>query len=229
MQRVLQGTSDGFVVRIGDLFAGAVSITVTPSTATLGAGQTQQFTASVTGLANTAVTWSLNPNVGTISPTGLYTAPANITGQQIVTLTATSAADSTRAANASITLTPSVSITISPTTASLGGGDTQQFFALVVNTPNPAVTWSINPQAGTISSTGLYTAPATITSTFNVTVTATSVADPTKSASAVLTLVSPVAEGPVISLEGAAHAASGAPLATRGAWGRPQLPGSFGL
>jgi hypothetical protein len=48
-------------------------VTVQPVTATLAPGGTQQFTATVTGAANTAVTWSASG--GTISAAGLYTAP----------------------------------------------------------------------------------------------------------------------------------------------------------
>src|SRR6202007_2307218 len=62
-----------------------------------------------------------------------------------------------------------------------------QFTALVSNTSNVAVTWSASP--GTISSAGLYQAPTVSVSTA-ATVTATSVADPTKSAIATVTITS---------------------------------------
>jgi hypothetical protein len=45
-----------------------VTVSVTPATATLYGGQTQQFTASVTNTSNTAVTWKITPaGTGTIS------------------------------------------------------------------------------------------------------------------------------------------------------------------
>ena len=50
-----------------------------------------------------------------------------------------------------------VSISASPSTATLASGGTQQFIALVSNATNSAVTWSAT--AGTISSSGLFTAP----------------------------------------------------------------------
>jgi hypothetical protein len=84
-----------------------ISVGVTPATATLSASQTQQFTATVSGTTNPAVGWSINPNVGTVSPTGLYTAPSTITAIQNVTVTATSAADPTQSASATVTLQPS--------------------------------------------------------------------------------------------------------------------------
>jgi RHS repeat-associated protein len=84
-----------------------VSITVSPTTATLSANQTEQFTATVSNTGNTAVAWAISPvSVGTISASGLYTAPASISGQQTVTVTATSQADTTKAASATVSLTP---------------------------------------------------------------------------------------------------------------------------
>jgi hypothetical protein len=87
-----------------------------------------------------------------------------------------------------------VSVTISPTSATVATGGTQQLTATVQNTSNTAVTWQVNgvtggnATVGTISSSGLYTAPATVPSPATVTVTAVSQADPTKSASAQVTI-----------------------------------------
>ena len=82
---------------------------MSPGTASLGQGKTQQFTATVSGTSNTGVTWSRNPAVGTISTSGLYTAPSSITSQQTVQVTATSVADPTKSASAIVTLNPPVS------------------------------------------------------------------------------------------------------------------------
>ena len=85
----------------------AVSVSVSPSSATLYSSQTQQFTGTVSNSANTAVNWTISPTgTGTISTTGLYTAPSSITSQQTVTVTATSQADTSKSASATITLTP---------------------------------------------------------------------------------------------------------------------------
>ncbi len=78
-----------------------------------------------------------------------------------------------------------ISISVSPTTATVASGGTQQFSAQVTNTSNTAVTWSAT--SGTVSTAGLFTAP-TVTATKTVTVTATSVADTSKSASATVTV-----------------------------------------
>ena len=169
---------------------GSVAVAVTPATAALYPSQTQQFTAMVNNAGTTAVTWSINPNVGTISASGLYTAPASISTQQQVTVTATSQADTTKSATATVTLNPPpVAVSVSPTSATLQMGQTRQFTATVTGTSNTAVTWSISPSVGSISSSGLYTPPSPIPSQQTVTVKATSQADNTKSASASITLV----------------------------------------
>ena len=160
-------------------------VAITPSNVQLYAGQTQQFQ------ANTGVSWSV-VGAGTISSTGLYTAPATIANQQTVTITATSQADTTETASATITLEPPVAVSVTPTTALLQAGQTQQFASSVTNSSNTGVSWSINSGGtGTISAAGLYTAPASITTQQTVTVTATSQADTTKSASATIYLLPP--------------------------------------
>jgi len=78
-----------------------------------------------------------------------------------------------------------VMVTLTPATASVPSAESAQFTALVSNTSNVAVTWSASP--GTISSAGLYQAP-TVNVNTAATVTATSVADPTKSAIATVTI-----------------------------------------
>src|SRR5215469_12734041 len=76
-----------------------------------------------------------------------------------------------------------VSIEISPTSVTITSATSHQFLALVSNASTPAVTWKTS--GGTITSAGLFTAPTVHTSTtFHLT--ATSVADPTKSATAVV-------------------------------------------
>ena len=169
-----------------------IAISVSPPSTTLGAGQSQQFGALVTGTSNTAVNWSITPNVGSITAGGLYTAPAAISGQQIVTVTATSVVDPTKTAIATVTLSPTIGVSVNPPGVALTVGQTQQFGATVTGTSNPAVNWSITPNVGNITAGGLYTAPAIITGQQLVTVTATSVSDATKTASATVTLTSTV-------------------------------------
>lgn len=81
---------------------------------------------------------------------------------------------------------PSAGVTLSPPGASLWTGGTQAFTATVTGNANPAVTWNVvEAGGGTISAAGLYTAPASAGS-FHVK--ATSVADPSLSAQASLTV-----------------------------------------
>lgn len=70
-----------------------------------------------------------------------------------------------------------VIIKVSPDIVTLTSSGTEQFTALIRNTPNVAVSWSAS--AGTISSNGLYRGPK-VTQDTVVTITATSVADRTK-------------------------------------------------
>ena len=180
----------------------SISVSVSPSNSSVGVGGKEQFTATVTGTSNTAVTWSLSGTgctstlCGTISSSGLYTAPTASPNPPFVTVTATSAADPSKSGTASVQITQKVGITISPTTATVVEGATKQFTATVTGTSSTGVTWSVSGTGcsgsgcGTISSSGLYTAPNTAPT--SVTVTATSIADFTATASAAVTVVPPV-------------------------------------
>ena len=53
----------------------AFSVSVTPTSATVQTGGTRQFTASVTGSTNTAVGWKVSAGAGSVSTSGLFTAP----------------------------------------------------------------------------------------------------------------------------------------------------------
>jgi serine protease len=192
-------TVSGFA---GVTITAPVAVVVSPSTATVLAGTgTQSFAATVTNTSNTALTWEVNgiaggnSTVGTISSAGLYTAPAKIPSPATVTVTAVSAADPTRSGTAQVTIAH-VAVAVLPGSASVATGATQSFVASVSNTTNTGVTWQVNAIAGgnstfgMISSSGVYTAPATVPSPAMVTVTAVSVADPNQSGSATVTVTS---------------------------------------
>jgi Protein of unknown function (DUF1800) len=242
---------------------GAGSITVTPANESTATGNTRQYSAAVTGLTDSSVTWFVN-NIqggnatwGTISNTGLFTAPMSVPNPSTVTITAVSIMDPTVKGSATANIkTPGPVLTqiapttvsygqftltcngsgflpgatvwvdavqystssntptkltaivgiysagqhlvrvvnpgsmfsmpltltatgasqgsgapvISPASASVVQGMTQQFQVLVNNTPATA-TWSAT--AGTVTQTGLYTAPAQIPNPATVTVSAT--------------------------------------------------------
>jgi Galactose oxidase, central domain len=162
-----------------------VTVTVSPNPITVSEGATQQFTTMVTA-TNSAVTWTVEEGAagGSITSAGVYTAPQVAGTFHVI---ATSVADTTKSGSATITVPP-VAISISPTSDTLGPNGLRTFGATVTGTTNTGVTWSIIEGAagGTIDASGDYVAP-TVQGTFHVV--ATSVADPTKSATATVTVV----------------------------------------
>lgn len=167
-----------------------VSVAIRPPTATVPLDGRQQFTADVSGTANTAVTWSVQEGAagGSVDETGLYNAP-DVAG--VYHVVATSVADPTKSAVATVTVP--IEISIEPPSAALTFGSRQQFTATVQGTSNTGVFWSVsgpptlNP--GTVDSTGLYTAPGNDSGTFVVR--ATSQADPSRFAEATVTVGPP--------------------------------------
>jgi hypothetical protein len=98
-----------------------VSVSIVPTSASVQAGQTQQFIASVTGTVNTSVIWSVNgkqggdPSVGTILPDGLYTASDTVRANASVTVTAKSSYDSNTFASATVLIAASTMPPPNPT------------------------------------------------------------------------------------------------------------------
>jgi hypothetical protein len=176
-----------------------IAISVAPTAASVAVGNTQQFTATVTGTSNTAATWSVAGGAanGAISTTGLYTAPATVPNPPQVTVNATAQADSTKSASATVTVTgPPTSVSVSPGAATVANFGTQQFTASVNGSPSTAVTWEVNGIAGGgqtigfISTNGLYVAPSGVPtksdskgSSITTTVTVSAVAQVNTSAS----------------------------------------------
>jgi len=105
-----------------------VSVTVVPNQANVRAGTQQQFNATVTGTSNSSVAWLVNGTpggtaaAGTISTSGVYTAPNTLPNPNSVTITAVSEADSSAAGTSAVTLwnpTPSLS-SVNPTSIGIG-------------------------------------------------------------------------------------------------------------
>jgi len=75
-------------------------VAISPSGANVRIGATQSFSATVTGAPNNDVTWSVNDMVGgdatsgTISASGMYSAPAALPNPNSVTIKAVSTSDS---------------------------------------------------------------------------------------------------------------------------------------
>jgi hypothetical protein len=266
------------------------SVTLNFATLTIPVGGGRQFIATVSGVANTAVTWSVNgasggsSTTGTIDSNGYYVSPASISAGTVLTIAATSVADSSASGSCTVTIrnqipyitsvtpgtlplgpfaitvsgsryvsgaqvflngtplqtnfisstqltaagtwntggnvaltvvnpgppgatsvnytlsfTSNVTVSVLPLSTSLQVGGSQQFQATVSNSANTQVLWQVNGIAsgnasvGTITSAGLYTAPAAIPASGVVTVTAVSVADATKKATASASILDPKA------------------------------------
>ena len=187
-------------------------VSMSPTSASVPAASLQTFTATVTGTSNTAVTWSLSgagcsgSACGALTTNGLsavYTAPSAAPSPASVSVIATSAADSSQSASAAVTVVSSIVVTVSPTSISVPTGATQQFSASVTGTSTTGVTWTVQGSGcsgttcGAINSSGLYTAPSTPPSPATVTVTAASVADPSQTNSAFVSIISATSANPI--------------------------------
>jgi len=106
----------------------SVLVSVSPTTANVRAGDSYTFQASVSGTANTSVTWSVNGTnggssaTGTIDANGNYTAPTNLPNPNTVNVKAMSVADATASGASSVTLmNPTPTITgINPAATNTG-------------------------------------------------------------------------------------------------------------
>jgi thiol:disulfide interchange protein DsbA len=179
-----------------------ITVSVAPAGATLQAGLgTQAFTASVRSTSNSNVTWLVNgiaggnASVGHVSNAGVYTAPATLPAPANVSVIAVAVASPAASGFAGVVLTPPVAVSVQPATTSVAAGaGVRQFSATVTNSSNTQVSWQVNGVtggnaiAGTISSTGLYSAPCSVPSPATVTISAVSAADSTRSGSAHVTV-----------------------------------------
>ncbi len=170
-----------------------ITITIAPNSGTVLLGNTLSFSATVTNSSDSSVFWSVNgisggsPQVGAISPEGLFTAPADLPPGGKVQVTATSHADSSKSSTAGITVSSDIAVSLSPFSSSVELGALQSFRASITSSgkPDPSIRWSLSGPAcpnncGAIDANGNYTAPAILPSAPSVTVTATSVADPSR-------------------------------------------------
>lgn len=105
------GRYSAFVTHIGIQQAASssspINVTVSPASVNMFSGKSQQFSAAVEGTANTAVTWSAS--AGKVSDNGLFTAPS-VSRATMVSITASSAADASKKASATISVNPVSSI-----------------------------------------------------------------------------------------------------------------------
>lgn len=198
-----------------------ITVSVAPASASVGLNQSAVFTATVAqDLTNQGVTWTVTGSgcsdaaCGTLATTGsegglqvTYTAPSRAPIPATVTLTATSVTDDGKIASATISIVPPpMSVSISPASASVAVNGVQQFTAAVTNdSAAGGVTWSltgtgctgagcgsITPASTPSGAAATYKAPAKVPNPADVMVIATSIANHSRSASAVVTLYSAI-------------------------------------
>jgi DNA-binding beta-propeller fold protein YncE len=185
----------------------SVTWTCTFTTSTTPTGTT---TAVVSAAAPCTTAQGVLSNNQTTTVT--YTAPATVPNPPpTITITATSNADKKKTGTATINLDSGIRVTVTPATATVATGSAFQFHATLTNdtTPND-VTWlvmqatstnaisptatSCAPGCGSVDTTGLYTAPASVpvvttVATPTVTLIATSKLDTSRFAAATITVV----------------------------------------
>jgi hypothetical protein len=181
----------------------AVSITLSPSTTSIGPGQAVTVAADVYDLSGQGATWTVAPldfgsftKQSTTSVT--YTAPASFTVGETVTITATSIADPTVTSSVQIGVVP-ISVSISAlvglvfasSAQTISQGGQLSLTANVINdVTSSGVTWTLSPANGagslagpppgqdcTVQTCETYVAPSSVSTPTTVTITATSVAN----------------------------------------------------
>ncbi len=138
-----------------------VAITISPRQPQVYTGDSQQFSVVVAGAISNSVEWEVNgiiggsSSTGTVSSSGLYTAPVQTT---TVAISLEAVLAEATSIFASTNLIISARIVISPQNPNLTYGSTQQFVGTINGTP-AQVNWGAT--YGSITSSGLYTASGT--------------------------------------------------------------------
>jgi YVTN family beta-propeller protein len=203
-----------------------VTVNISPTTASVLLGGSQQFTATVLGTSKTGVAWSVTcagasgDACGTVTTTGLYTAPAALPSPTThqVAVTATSNASPGSKASSTVTLDSGIRVQIAPLTAVVGTDESFTLTPTVTGTSDPAamtLTWTVAGQANGNTSVGqicmpapapppcqtpsgpvagpvVFLAPSTAPNPVSESVIATSAADTSRSAQMVMSVLSAV-------------------------------------
>jgi len=192
------------------------SVNVTPLTATLAASHRVTLTAQVTGIENTAVTWSANGIAGGNTAVGLicavgsdpcqtvtsgntlqvdYVAPGAIPAPNPVMVQATSVADANKNGSAQVTVINHVLVSVQPGSVTLAPQSVQAFAASVLGTSNQSVIWQVQGagcvaagDCGTVDANGIYTGPTAAPAPNALQVVAVSSDDTTQSGAANVTI-----------------------------------------
>jgi len=198
----------------------AITVTISPESATVEGTGTQQLTATVANdPSNGGVTWtvSCSPSpCGSVSPTSTangaattYTAPPPPPSDMTVSVTATSSSDATKSFTATITVAAIAVSAVSPPSGIIPLSVMVQFTATVSNDPShQGLNWTLtqngtacSPACGTVSppatasgASTTYSSPATLPANTTVTLNAIAAADTTKISTATITLTNGVIE-----------------------------------
>jgi hypothetical protein len=169
-------------------WAGTITITSNLPAATVSLSYTGTITASGGTAPYQFSATALPPGLKLNDSSGIISGTPNTAGTFNFTVTVTDKPHQDQGQSSlSITVNPKpvVSVTVTPSTAELHSYHPVQFSATVNNAVNQSVTWTST--AGTINSSGLFSAPLVYVNTV-VTVNATSVAFPSKSGTASVTV-----------------------------------------
>jgi len=195
-----------------------VVISVSPESSAVELGSTQSFHATISsnGRPDAIVHWSLSGSAcptgcGTIDVNGNYTAPQILPGASVVSVTATSVADTSRQSTASVTVTSNFTLKLAAPT-SLAPGVTSAIVATMTplpgSQPNASLSWSLSGAgcsgsacgtlsvtttqsagANPISDTANYVAPLLTPEPNSVFITVIPQADPSKKVQATITIL----------------------------------------
>ena len=117
-----------------------ISVKISPTSPSVEAGGKIQFGALVGNTANTGVTWAAS--AGSISTSGLFTAPLN-TSAKSITVTATSTVEPSIQASAAVTMTSASQFTIATVSLPSAVESTPYSASLVASGGQPPYQWSI--------------------------------------------------------------------------------------
>ena len=186
-----------------------ITISCVPSSVTV--LSTSQCTATVLNLSSTLVNWTVTgTGNGSITSGGLYTAPAAVPTNNVVTITATSQVQSSLTATQNLTLVQPTAISTVTCTdpgtnlsaSTVSSGNSLVCTATASTGATIPVNWSVastlGGDIGSISAQGNYTAPLVPPPGQKVTITATSKALATETMSVTVTVVfgNAVLQGP---------------------------------
>ena len=196
-----------------------ISVSIAPAISSIELGAPQSFHATLTssGKPDPTIHWSLSGaacsgNCGTVDANGNYTAPAILPSNPNVTLTAASAADPSKQASTSLTITSHFTLQITAPSALQPDASSSIIATLTPvpgSAPSSVLSWTlsgtgcsgsacgiltvITTQAagsGSIANTADYTAPVTAPQPNIILITVTPQADPSKQTQASITIQS---------------------------------------